>query len=580
MATAIAGCSAPADAEASGDEEDLTSFGGKRVEGYDRTLPDVDAIGYAVTLSVDERASGGEGYTAEVKGTYTATRDLTSLDLDLEGNDIDRVLVNGRTATFRREGARLTISVAARAGQSFSTTVKYHGKLFQADGKDHNDFAGFGGLMVTHGGRAGQTIYSSLNWPQKARRWLPLRDHPRDGAMLTMTATFPARLTVVSNGKPISSADGPNGSRTWRFSALTPMPTYDFFLAAFDGWKEDVLTAPESRVEVHAHVYGRDVDAGKKIYADVPAVADFYARTFGPYRWGDRVQYLEIPMYAGGMENATVIGMDETLFPKTEAAEARQVAFHELAHHWSGNLVRFASWNDFWLSEGFTEYLTRRAIEDRDGLPAAQAVWRTTLASALSAEASQLHPVRPADPERDVLGFFDDVVYEKGAFVLRMLEQRLGREKVTAFLRGWFDRHAFGKAGTADLAKELSDAAGQDLAPFFAQWVYGEYHPEVRVTVARADATNVDVTVEQVQTRGPAGGFAMPLDIELGRGSDAKRVTVDVTKRKVTQRFPVSFDATRITVDPDEKGYLTVTCDTGSRCRDGYRCGGAVCLPQ
>ena len=193
---------------------------------------------------------------------------------------------------------------------------------------------------------------------------------------------------------------------------------------------------------------------------------------------------------------------------------------------------------------------------------------------------AQLHPVRPADPERDVLGFFDDVVYEKGAFVLRMLEQRLGREKLTGFLKGWFDRHAFGKASTADLARELSDAAGADLAPFFAQWVHGEYHPELRVTVARADAANVDVTVEQVQSKGPTGGFTMPLEIELGRTSEAKRVTVDVTKRKVTQRFPVAFDATRITVDPDEKGYLTVTCDTGSRCRDGYRCAGSVCLPQ
>ena len=36
------------------------------------------------------------------------------------------------------------------------------------------------------------------------------------------------------------------------------------------------------------------------------------------------------------------------------------VIAHELAHSWSGNLVTNASWEHFWLNEGWTTYLERR----------------------------------------------------------------------------------------------------------------------------------------------------------------------------------------------------------------------------
>ena len=42
---------------------------------------------------------------------------------------------------------------------------------------------------------------------------------------------------------------------------------------------------------------------------------------------------------------------------------------HELAHSWSGNLVTNATWNDFWLNEGFTTYFERRIMEAVYGRP-------------------------------------------------------------------------------------------------------------------------------------------------------------------------------------------------------------------
>lgn len=462
-----------------------------RVGAVDRTLPDVDAVGYEIDLQVDDRPRA-ETFRAQVKGTYVATRDLTELTLDFEGNEVDDVRVSGRRATFRRDGDQLVVTLPApvAAGKTFTTRVQVHGDVRQADGANPNDFSAFGGLMVKQRNAEGRRIFTSLNWPSKARRWLPLRDHPRDGAMVAFTLTFPSGFTVLANGKRVSDATNADGTRTWRYEALTPMPTYDFHVSAYDGWEVEEARGA-SGVPIATYTYASARASAGAVYGDLPAVLDFYEGAYGKYRWGS-ASFLEEPIFGGGMEHASVVSMDETLFRDPHGA--RSTAFHELAHHWSGNLVRIRTWNDFWLSEGVTEYLTARAIGAEDGAEAMKGVYREYLSASLSADRRNPHAVRPADPEIDVLEIFDAISYQKGALVMRMLERVVGEEKLTTFLRGWFDRHAFGAVTTADFERELSEASGVDLARFFSDFVYTGYHPEVRVRFAEAGGeTEVEI---------------------------------------------------------------------------------------
>ena len=308
-----------------------------RVGSIDKSLPDVDSIGYEVDLRVSD-VPGQETFTADVKGSYVATRDLTELALDFDGNDIDDVMVGGSRATYKREAAKLTIKLPQLVanGRSFTTRIRYHGKVVQADGANPNDFAAFGGLNVRQRNAEGKRIYSSLNWPSKARRWLPLRDHPSDGAMLAMNLTFPRSFTVLSNGKQVARSENSDGTSTWRYEALTPMPVYDFHVVAYEGWKLDDSHSA-SGVPITTYTYSSSAGAQQKVYGDLSKTLDFYENTFGKYRWGT-ASFIEEPIFGGGMEHASVVSMDETLFP--DPVEARKTAFHELAHHWSGNLVR------------------------------------------------------------------------------------------------------------------------------------------------------------------------------------------------------------------------------------------------
>jgi len=285
-----------------------------------------------------------------------------------------------------------------------------------------------------------------------------------------------------------------------------------------------------------------------------------------------------------------VVSMDETLFP--DPVEARKTAFHELAHHWSGNLVRVRTWNDFWLSEGFTEYLTARFLAANDGPEAKKATFREYLTLTLAADRSTPHALRPADPEIDVLTIFDAISYQKGALVLHALEKLVGEQKLTEFLKGWFDRHAFSAVTTTDLQKELSDASGKDLSKFFEGFVFGSYHPEVRVTFTSGEigeTGETEIKVEQLQAKGPAAGFVFPLDVDLvDDAGHAERVTVDLTQKTTTKRVRSSRPTHSVIVDADELMLGTVACGQsgGGECKTGYRCQGAqapavsVCVPR
>jgi len=323
-----------------------------------------------------------------------------------------------------------------------------------------------------------------------------------------------------------------------------------------------------------------------KVYGDLPKALDYFESKFGKYRWGT-ASFVEEPIFGGGMEHASVVSMDETLF--TDAVEARKTGFHELAHHWSGNLVRVRTWNDFWLSEGFTEYLTARFLGANDGPAAKKATFREYLTQSLAADRSNPHALRPADPEIDVLTIFDAISYQKGALVLHALEKLVGEDKLTEFLKGWFDRHAFTAVTSAQLLKELSDASGKDLSKFFEGFVFGSYHPEVRVTTVPAAGGEVDVVVEQLQTKGPAGGFVFPLDVDLvDDAGRAERITVDLTSKKTIKRVRPARAPKSVVVDADELMLGTVTCGAhqgsgGGDCKEGFRCQGgtvSVCVPR
>jgi hypothetical protein len=136
------------------------------------------------------------------------------------------------------------------------------------------------------------------------------------------------------------------------------------------------------------------------------------------------------------------------------------VIAHELAHSWSGNLVTNATWSDFWLNEGMTTYIERRIVERLYGKD--QADMETVLGLAeLRNELGRL-PLKDQILHVDLTGRDPDagmtrVPYEKGALLMRSLEQTFGRERFDAFLRDYFDSHRHQSITTNDFVSFLRE---------------------------------------------------------------------------------------------------------------------------
>ena len=243
---------------------------------------------------------------------------------------------------------------------------------------------------------------------------------------------------------------------------------------------------------------------------------DFFERYYGiPYP-GDKVDLLAIPDFASGaMENLGAITFRETALLVDEAAASHSdleriadVVAHELAHMWFGDLVTMVWWNGIWLNEAFATFMEMVAVH------AWKPEWQRWVSFGVSRAAAMgvdgLHASRPIEYDvrapRDCEAMFDLLTYEKGASVLRMLEQHIGpdtfREGVRLYLR-W---HEYENAETTDLWKALGEASGQPIPEVMDGWVF---HPGYPLVGVRAEGPKLRLTQRRFTYLGePAPGGA------------------------------------------------------------------------
>jgi aminopeptidase N len=341
------------------------------------------------------------------------------------------------------------------------------------------------------------------------RTWVPTQDSPG------IRQTYAARITVPAGLRAVMSAEmlTPDGEQAgsgvaYRFRMNQPIPPYLFALAIGD--LEFRALGPRTGVWSEPAV----VERAANEFADLEAMLAAAERLYGPYRW-ERYDVIVLPpsFPYGGMENPRLTFATPTILAGDRSLVS--LVAHELAHSWSGNLVTNATWDDFWLNEGFTTYIERRLMEELRG-PEYAAMLRQLGRQDLAATVADLGATSPdtrlhldlagRDPDEGTT----DIAYEKGAAFLETVEAAVGRERFDAFLRAYFERFAFQPMTTerflAHLDAELVRGDSALASRIRAQeWAYQPGVPDNVPAVQAAAFTQVESqTAQYVESGSPA----------------------------------------------------------------------------
>ncbi|PJF16672.1 Leukotriene A-4 hydrolase/aminopeptidase [Paramicrosporidium saccamoebae] len=311
-----------------------------------------------------------------------------------------------------------------------------------------------------------------------ARTMLPCQDTPAIKATYSASVRVPSPLNAVmsANRRKESEASSSEG-RYFEFKQTTPIPAYLIAIAVGDIHSKEI--GPRSVVWSET----KNLEAAAEEFSETEAFIETAESLVGPYVW-ERYDILVLPpsFPYGGMENPCLTFITPSLIAGDKSLV--NVLAHEISHSWTGNLVSCASWEHFWLNEGFTRFLERKILAKARS-EAERQLRSTTGLSALKEDLeflkngplTQLVPDLSADSPDDA---FSQVPYEKGYMLLYTLEQLVGAKKFETCFRAHIEKFA-GRSIDTDQFKTFimyhfvdDHPVHQQLVKFpWDEWFYG-----------------------------------------------------------------------------------------------------------
>ncbi|AUC80542.1 aminopeptidase [Nonlabens sp. MB-3u-79] len=325
------------------------------------------------------------------------------------------------------------------------------------------------------------------------RTWIPIQDSPQ------IRITYNATVKVPSDLMAVMSAENPKEKTAdgiYHFKMEQPIPAYLIALAIGD----IEYKAISDRTGVYAEK--SMLDKVHEEFSDMERMVVAAENLYGAYDWEQFDVIVLPPSFPfGGMENPRLTFATPTVIAGDKSLTS--LVAHELAHSWSGNLVTNATWNDFWLNEGFTVYFETRIMEALYGKERANMlalIGRQDLEDALE---SMKDSPNDTKLKLDLKGRNPDdgmnsIAYDKGYLFLRTLEEKVGRDKMDAFLKSYFKKNAFSTTNTEDFVTYLNAnlLEKNNISFNTEEWIYQPGIPD-NAAVIQSDAfSNVEKTLQ------------------------------------------------------------------------------------
>jgi tricorn protease interacting factor F2/3 len=323
--------------------------------------------------------------------------------------------------------------------------------------------------------------------PIEARKAFPCFDDPDKKATFDLTLIFHKDLKAISNTLPIRE-EILGEKKKVIFETSPKMSTYLLYIGIGDFYfLEDKYKDVLIRV---AFTPKEKLEGAKFALENCKKFLSYLEEYFNvPYPL-KKLDLIAIPDFAAGaMENWGAITFRENyllvfegITPQTAKERVCEVIAHELVHMWFGNLVTMKWWDDLWLNESFATYLAYKAVNHF------YPEWRILdkyivdeVFSALDADALiSSHPIKVEikDPNESA-EIFDEISYEKGGSVLRMIENYLGEEKFKDGLRNYIKKFSYQNAQAEDLWNSLEEVSQVNVKEIMKDYLEKTGFPQV-----------------------------------------------------------------------------------------------------
>ncbi|BDB70586.1 aminopeptidase N [Comamonas thiooxydans] len=480
--------------------------------------------------------------------------------LRLDGDELNlaRVMVNGGGTSFKMDGDQLVLENLPEGNEPVEL------EIFTTCAPIKN--TKLMGLYVSE-----DTFFTQCE-AEGFRRITYFLDRPDVMAMYTVTlraskAQYPV---LLSNGNLVESGDLEDGRHFAKWVDPHKKPSYLFALVAGN------LVAREQKIKSRAgrdhllQVYVRPGDLEKTEHAMnslMHSVAWDEAR-FGLSLDLDRFMIVATSDFnMGAMENKGLnifntkyVLASQATATDTDYANIESVVGHEYFHNWTGDRVTCRDWFQLSLKEGLTVFRDQEFSMDMAGTTSARAVKRIDDVRVLRTvqfpedAGPMAHPVRP-DSYIEINNFYTVTIYEKGAEVVRMQHNLVGREGFARGMKLYFERHD-GQAVTCDdfsqaIADANPDSALAQHLQQFRRW-YSQAGTPVLKAVGQYDADARTYTLTLSQSCAPTVGqaeklpFVIPVQMGLLTASGqpiALQLQGEDAAQAVTSRMLVLTEA-------------------------------------
>ena len=282
---------------------------------------------------------------------------------------------------------------------------------------------------------------------------------------------------LLSNGNLVTKGILENNRHYAKWEDPFKKPCYLFALVAGDlvRIEDQFITCSGRNIDLHIYVEAENKEKCGHAMASLKQAMAWDEKRFGREYDLDLYQIVAVNDFnMGAMENKGLnVFNSKYVLARPETATDQDfmniqgVIGHEYFHNWTGNRVTLKNWFQLSLKEGLTVFRDQEFTSDLNS----RAVKRISDVKNLRTlqfpedAGPMAHPVRP-ESYIEMNNFYTMTVYEKGAEVIRMIFEILGKETFRKGMDLYFERFDGQAVTTEDFIQTMEKASGMDFSRF------------------------------------------------------------------------------------------------------------------